>query len=55
MDMHIDKHTIKLWNITEIENILSSQGISFKLKRGYSGIEDENGVPIFILEGLKKS
>ncbi len=55
IDMHVDKHKIKLWNIPEVENILSSQGIPFKLKRGYSEVEDEKGVPIFILEGLKKS
>ena len=54
MDMHVDKHKIKLWSISEVRDILSSQEIPFKLKKGYSEIEDENGVPIFILEGLKK-
>jgi len=55
MDMHVDKHKIKLWGIPEVEEILYSQEIQFKLKRGYSEVEDEDGVPIFILEGLKKS
>ena len=54
MDMHVDKHKIKLWGISEVEDILSSQEIPFKLKKGYSEIEDESGVPIFILEGLKR-
>ena len=54
MDMHVDKHKIKLWSVSEVRDILSSQEIPFKLKRGYSEVEDENGVPIFILEGIKK-
>ncbi|MFA5061506.1 MAG: class I SAM-dependent methyltransferase [Candidatus Pacearchaeota archaeon] len=54
MDMHVDKHKIKLWSISEVEDILSSQEIPFKLKKGYSEIEDESGIPIFILEGLKR-
>jgi SAM-dependent methyltransferase len=54
MDMHVDKHKIKLWSISEVEGILSSQEIPFNLERGYSEVEDENGIPIFILEGLKK-
>ncbi len=41
--------------ISEVEDILSSQEIPFKLKMGYSEVEDENGIPIFILEGLKKA
>jgi len=54
MDMHVDKHKIKLWSISEVSDILSSREIPFKLKKGYSEFEDERGVPIFILEGLKK-
>jgi SAM-dependent methyltransferase len=54
MDMHVDKHKIKLWSVSEVGNILSSQEIPFELKRGYSEVKDENGVPIFILEGLKR-
>ncbi len=53
MDMHVDKHKIKLWGVTEMEDFLSSQSVPYEIKFGYGEQEDPSGVPIFILEGLK--
>lgn len=54
MDMHVDKHQIKLWSVSEVEAMLTTREISHNVIRGYSGKKEENGVPIFVLEGLKK-
>jgi len=54
MDMHVDKHKIKLWSVPEVEAMLTARGISHNVRIGYSGMGKENGVPIFVLEGLKK-
>lgn len=35
--MHVDKHKIKLWGISEVSDILSSKAIPFELKMGFSG------------------
>jgi SAM-dependent methyltransferase len=53
IDMHVDKHIIKLWGISEIEDILKSNSIPYIIQKGFSQNEDPSGVPIFILEGLK--
>lgn len=53
MDMHVDKHKIKLWSLPKVKGILNNRGIPFKLKKGFSNEEEEYGVPIFVLEGLK--
>lgn len=53
LDMHVDKHKIKLWSISEVSDILSSRAIPFELKRGFSGDNKDTGVPIFVLEGIK--
>jgi hypothetical protein len=48
--MHVDKHIIKLWSISEIEDILKCNNIPYVIQRGFSQNEDPLGVPIFILE-----
>ena len=53
MDMHVDKHKIKLWSIPEVEDFLSSKDIPYKIKFGYEEQDDLSEIPIFILEGLK--
>jgi len=54
MDMHVDKHKIKLWRVLEVESILATREVPYDVRRGYSGKREENGIPIFVLEGLKK-
>lgn len=54
MDMHVDRHKIKLWKISEVEELLKFNGIPFSLRRGFSETGTLFDVPIFILEGIKK-
>jgi SAM-dependent methyltransferase len=53
IDMHVDKHVIKLWSVPEVEGILRENNIPYVIKRGFSQTEESSSVPIFILEGLK--
>jgi hypothetical protein len=53
IDMHVDKHTIKLWGIPEVEDLLRSNNVPYVIKQGFSQTEEPSAVPIFILEGLK--
>lgn len=52
IDMHVDNHTIKLWGIEEIKSFLQNRGISFELSDSFQ--DGTKGVPIFILEGIKR-
>ncbi|MBU0930022.1 MAG: class I SAM-dependent methyltransferase [Nanoarchaeota archaeon] len=52
IDMHVDKHIIKLWGISEVEDILKHNNINYVIRRGFSEAEEPSGVPIFILGGL---
>lgn len=52
IDMHVDKHTIKLWSISEVEDILRCSDVPYIIKKGFSETEEPSAVPIFILEGL---
>ena len=51
--MHVDKHTIKLWSIPEVEDILRCNNIPYVIKKGFFQTEEPSAVPIFVLEGLK--
>jgi len=53
MDMHVDKHRIKLWSISEVEQILSSQGIGYDLRFGFGKNDNHSEIPIFLVKGLK--
>lgn len=53
IDMHIDKHIIKLWSISEVEDILRCNNVPYVIKKGFSPNEEPSAIPIFILEGLK--
>lgn len=52
IDMYVDKHTIKLWSIFEVEDILRCNNVPYIIKKGFSEIEEPSAVPIFILEGF---
>ncbi len=53
LDMHVDKHVIKLWSIPEVKQMLSDNDIPFTIKFGFSKANNPSDVPIFVLEGVK--
>ena len=52
MDMHVDKHKIKLWSIPEVEKLLSEDNIEYKVKNGFDKTDNPSGVPVFVLKVL---
>ncbi len=55
IDMHIDKQKIRIWGISEIESLLREKNIFYKIKRGFKGKGNKNDIPLFLVEGFKKS
>ena len=53
IDMHVDKHTIKLWSMTEVKDVLDSDNIPYIVRYDFKQRKKSLKVPIFILEGIK--
>lgn len=49
MDMHVDSHTIRVWSVREMEEILRSQGFNYGIERGFDGNGGGNDIPLFVL------
>ena len=50
LDMHVDKHRIRVWSVAEMEEILKSIGLPYRLERGFDRKGNKDDVPIFVLE-----
>lgn len=53
VDMHVDAHCIRLWNATEVEELLISENVDYQLEWGFGEERDSASVAVFILERSK--
>ena len=50
MDMYVDKQAVRLWQVPDVEGVLSSLGERYRIERSFGRSGSSKDIPIFILD-----